>query len=666
MEVDEKKQQLQKKRDLLKELDYLRDPVKLATDVVRRLKNNEAQHSLDLVRVASSRMSCVVSWNHLIDYQMAAGHTEVALKIYQEMKKRAQPPDAYTFTVLLRGLAMARSHPSTLEKALRIYESMYAENSPVRPTVLHVNAVLKVCARVHDIDAMFGIAAKMPNTGPGAANNVTFTTILNAIRYELWQENLKARDDAVPATADEKMREDAVRRGRAIQMGRRMWEDVINRWQDGDMFVDEELVCSLGRLLLLGPSSKDIDDIMSLVEQTMEIPRQLPALGDPKRQSHHRAIRAIDGNAAPEGVEDENDPENSENALDIYEAEDADTDTSFSKLHPSPTPRSLPRPGRNTLSLLMDACLQLRAPSAANAYRKLLTDPEGRYRVTPDTENLHTYLRLLRQSRSSYAAVKLVEDMIADPPPGPGVTAKTFRIAMSACVRDKKNRNIGQTAERLVQMMAKTLEEPDIQTCSMFIELRGDREVPWQEKIKAIHALEANVRNWRSLLAYGRIGSDSKTLDTFQEKYAAAEAMGYDEEGSLDRLGANAPAKQLRIRKRMRNTDSLREAVDSDTGRIGQQAKLAVRSLVLGMVSLCDKVIDEAGEQMDRQTRSEVKQRRSELSGWVTKQNQKTLAWVEKKRGQAGRVGEGAYSVKAKSRIPRRQERTERSKYADA
>src|SRR5271167_2783318 len=98
------------------------------------------------------------------------------------MKKRGQKPDGHTYTILFRGMAEFTHYPQTLSKALSIYHSMDAENSPVQPNVIHTNAILKVCSRANDMDALFGIVAKLRRKGLRAPNNLTFTTILNAIR----------------------------------------------------------------------------------------------------------------------------------------------------------------------------------------------------------------------------------------------------------------------------------------------------------------------------------------------------------------------------------------------------------------------------------------------------------------------------------------------------
>ncbi|KAI4144395.1 MAG: hypothetical protein L6R39_004203, partial [Caloplaca ligustica] len=149
---------------------------------------------------------------------------------------------------------------------------MFADNCPVKPNIIHTNTVLKVCALAKDMDALWGIAAKLPTRGPGASNNLTFTIILNAIRNIAWHN-----DKDLP---DETLEEKGLRRQRAVMQGRRMWEEIIPRWRAGDMWIDEELVCAMGRLLLLGSTEKDYRDVLALADQVMAIPRQERRVAD--------------------------------------------------------------------------------------------------------------------------------------------------------------------------------------------------------------------------------------------------------------------------------------------------------------------------------------------------------------------------------------------------
>jgi hypothetical protein len=192
-----------------------------------------------------------------------------------QMKKRAQFPDSYTYTIILRGLSINAHLSGVLSKALSVYHSLSAPNSRVEPSIIHTNAALRVCARALDMDALWGIAGKIPESGPQAANATTYLTIINAVRQNLLLDPPKGE------TAEET----AERRERGIVEGRRLWEGIVARWRNADLKIDEELVCGMGRLLLIGSRPRDWDDVLSLLEQTMDIPRLVPRLGTPGREA---------------------------------------------------------------------------------------------------------------------------------------------------------------------------------------------------------------------------------------------------------------------------------------------------------------------------------------------------------------------------------------------
>jgi len=184
------------------------------------------------------------------------------------MKKRGQTPDSHTFTIIIRGCTEHRDVRAALGKVMLIFQSMQTDKSPIKPNTIHMNAIIKMCARARDIDSMFGIVAQMPDRGPSSPNNLTFTTIINALRMDAVGD---MRGDLTPM----QKRQNAEQ---AILNARRLWKDIIQRWRSGGFWVDEELVCAMGRLMLLG-QNQDRDDILSLIEQTMNIPRQVPRLG---------------------------------------------------------------------------------------------------------------------------------------------------------------------------------------------------------------------------------------------------------------------------------------------------------------------------------------------------------------------------------------------------
>ena len=402
------------------------------------------------------------------------------------MKKRAQVPDAHTFTILLRGLAQHAHYPQALGKALSLYHSMFTPNSPVKPSIIHTNAVLKVCTRAKDMDSLWGIAAKLPARGLGAPDNLTFTTILNAVR-----QNATVQLE-VSMSEEEKSR----RREKAILEGRRMWDDIIGRWRAGDMWIDEEMVCAMGRLLLIGGRPRDWDDVLSLVEQTMALPRLIPRLGTPARDGAGAPQIAAPDNAIFE-KEDREDGEPEAGA----EFNRVDISKAVVRLKGSVTqPAAYARPGRNTLSLVMEACLKMRAKQTAQEYWSLLTDPQG-YGITPDRDNYHMYMRLLRLSRASKEAITLLREEMAS---STNFTflAKTFRIAMSTCVRDRNNPAVMTHASQILDLMQSKLPDPDVQTLTMYLSLASSLN-DGPVIAKALAQLGPATVNLKSMLSYG-------------------------------------------------------------------------------------------------------------------------------------------------------------------
>ncbi len=69
-----------------RELQYLRDPLELALFVKQELRKGKAKEMLQLVRMASHSMQCIVSWNHVVDHLLAVGRVSEALKVYNEVR----------------------------------------------------------------------------------------------------------------------------------------------------------------------------------------------------------------------------------------------------------------------------------------------------------------------------------------------------------------------------------------------------------------------------------------------------------------------------------------------------------------------------------------------------------------------------------------------------
>lgn len=512
------------------------------------------------------------------------------------MKKRAQQPDAYTFTILLRGLAKNRhkSRAETVQHALTIYESMSAPNSPVEPSIIHANAVLQVCAYHGEVDTAFGIAAKLPSRGKGAPDNLTYTTILNGIRYGILDDKKRS------SMYSEEQLESKTQQ--AIIQGRRIWVDIIEKWCKGDLFIDEELVCAIGRLLLLGSQRHDVDDVFSLVEQTMDIPRQIPRRGDPARMNyliklsrgHNEGVEAHQGPVLDE------DPSLFDESHEISMSKNIRSMTPSSEFDPVPQVRNSIRsyaiPGRNTLSLLLRACLMMKAFKPSTEYRKMLTDPAGAYKVIPDSENVHMNLRILRSSRGSRAAAELVESMTVQPGDDMHVQPKTFRIAMSACVRDSKNHKVGSYAERILKMMSKGLEKPDLKTCQMYLQVisRDGIKGKWNEQKAALNLLDDLIGD------YGRL---------IRERKKDAKSAFGRAEGEPDAT----------------NDILQRKKWSGQPGMLASNPSEEVVEFVRKLIGVYDKVLQDSGESLLEQERRDLKRKRSMFSAFVQRVHYSTI-----------------------------------------
>lgn len=435
------------------------------------------------------------------------------------MKKRMQQPDSHTFTMLLRGFSLQSSrHPKRkppVDLALKIYHSMSADNCPVKPNIIHTNAVLHICALAGDIDALWGVAAKLPQRGPGTPTNFTFTTILDAIRMSAWQSGNDLEDQSVEETG--------VRRQESVIQGRRIWEEVISRWRAGDLWIDERLACSMGRLLLLGTVTQDFQDVLSLAEQVMGIPkRNADRIEPPPTVSYPMSQEVQPTDPATSSTEPTPTP------LDPPSSPPPPTDlVRVFRSDPSKDPPNLTaQPGPNTLSLLLAAGINLRQPRIAQYYWNLLTSPTGPYKVAPDNENYHMYLRLLRLQHNSRLALQVVQDLISQANDAPrkanaedgavmegkkqgAVAAKTFRIALSCCVRDKNNPEAINHATEIVRLMQETLTAPDIRSLGMYLDLGiSQKKKDWRAVWHVCRHMRAPMELVKNGLNYGVQGAE--------------------------------------------------------------------------------------------------------------------------------------------------------------
>ncbi|KAF2765227.1 hypothetical protein EJ03DRAFT_217225 [Teratosphaeria nubilosa] len=450
------------RRALQEEMKWLADPLKFTEHVHYTLRCDKPDKALELCRMASSRIKCVVAWNHCIDWHLKNGQYSEGLRIYNEMKKRGQFPDSYTYTILLRGLALPKlwklsetAKDANAIKAHGIYTSMLSPTSKVQPSIIHTNAALKATAQAADLDAFWGIVAHIPEEGPGAADHISYTTILDCIRHDV-SKHVQDVEQSPKQTNAKRMR--------AVDHGRRVWQVVVQKWRAGLIKVDEPLVGAMARLLLVSHRMVDWDDVLSLIQQTTKVQRQIAPIGSAERNVEHVRAEVGDELETSRLVDD-----SEEAAVD----REIPADKAFETVQP---PKKTPRskgisfqyavPGTELLYVVIEACTMMRIPKTAVAYWGILV---SEFKVKPDSHNLITYVRLLRQYRASKKVAKLIGEEL----PKLNVERRDlYRIALEACVRDMKNKHAAEHATVVVNTMEEHLHPTtDVLTLKHFLNL---------------------------------------------------------------------------------------------------------------------------------------------------------------------------------------------------
>ncbi|KAI8628665.1 hypothetical protein F5Y19DRAFT_109275 [Xylariaceae sp. FL1651] len=412
-----------------KELDYLKDPLHIANRVRKALDKDDFDHAALITRKASKDTKVAVSWNHLIDYQLNKGRLHTALKLYNEMKKRAQQPNVQTFTIIFRGCARSEHPKLAVSEAVKLYQNMLSVGR-IKPNTIHLNAVLHVCAKVEDLDSMFTIL-QSSTEGLRTPNNMTYTTIFNALR---------AKANKTPS-AD--LTEDEINEGKAsaIKRAKAIWEEVIARWWAGSLIIDEELVCAMGRILLMG-DYQDAVAVEALIEQTMMIPKEdAESLSLPESGSKRNNTLTSRG---------ESKVLTSTNNRSVTKAPGAPAVTHA-------------LPGNNSLSLILASLEKTGRTSKALRYWGMFTKHYG---VVPDTNNWTQLLKVFSRGKNSARTVAYLQNI-----PGNLLTSRHVRTAMNTCLRDNLNRTAFHNATEILGIMQKNLSSPDVQTLRTYLQV---------------------------------------------------------------------------------------------------------------------------------------------------------------------------------------------------
>ncbi|KAF9406873.1 hypothetical protein BGZ94_002919 [Podila epigama] len=188
---------------LSKKITIPKDPYLLSEKVVKFSKNGKLDEAITLVRESPNSRQNEVVWNHLIQESSKLGKTSQSFQLLNDMKKRNFEPNERTFTILLNGLALNSSSPNNVSRALELYRLM-EESEDISPTITHTNALLKVCSRKPDYDALSNVYSNMPKNGPNAPDIITYTTLVSTfarkggdegfrMAWKIWEDFLAAK-----------------------------------------------------------------------------------------------------------------------------------------------------------------------------------------------------------------------------------------------------------------------------------------------------------------------------------------------------------------------------------------------------------------------------------------------------------------------------------------
>ncbi|KAM7185372.1 hypothetical protein V8F33_012424 [Rhypophila sp. PSN 637] len=444
-----------------KHLQYLKDPKLIADHVKATLQKDKFLEALLLTRKASRNTKVTVSWNHLIDHQMKQQRLHAAIKLYNEMKKRGQKPDATTYTVIFRGCASSHHPKLAVSEALRIYNKMISVGD-IKPNMIHFNAVLDVCSRAGDIESLFTVV-NTANEGLRNPNNWSYTIIFNALRHQAWDTKDMTPED--------------IRNNKqlAITRARTIWEEVMERWRDGKVMVDEQLVCAMGRVLATGDKLEN-DSILELLEQTMEIPNFNKTINQatfPKPAEDESATQEITTTATSSEGESGDSPQPKQSEVSKPKPK---TKAAVAK-RSSSTNTTYPKPSNNTLSLLLTSIANTRKTSLAPRYWDYMTKTLN---IVPDKDNYLRYVQVLAKAHNSTKAAEVIPTIPSD-----CLSPMIYRVAFTCCAFDSQNNpQAFEHAKTIFRDMVKRTRVPDPLSMRIFLNTARSNDLIFKKQME--------------------------------------------------------------------------------------------------------------------------------------------------------------------------------------
>ncbi|KAI9167356.1 Pentatricopeptide repeat-containing protein 2 [Paramyrothecium foliicola] len=434
-------------RIVRKEMQHLTmDPFKVAQHVRGTLKLGRFDEALLLTQKVSKDMQAVVSWNALLLYLGENDKLDRAIKVYNDMKKRSQLPDVYTYTVLFKA-CMASSHPKrAVAEATRLY-NILLRDTRLQPNTLHLNAVLNVCAKAHDLDAMFMMADSINETSR-KADQWTYTIILNALCSHIRQQLKDLPFQQRKANID-----------KVVGQAKSLWVEVMDKWRKGEIRLDEDTVCAMGRVLLLANTRDEKRALFDILQQTMNMPN---------------LTKSTEGNG--------------------FANKDMEDISAGGPPVPAPQAQAFyVVPTQRTLTMVLNALTTLQLTTTGIKYWNLMV---RHYGVVPDSVNwsdLFTMLLVGKSSANAVASLKLVPDK--------HLTPGLYQKAIKTCLADNINSNVLENANEILDSMHTRLPVPDLLVLRLYVRLALSAHKNFRDQAKAGDVTSAKQAYGKQIIA---------------------------------------------------------------------------------------------------------------------------------------------------------------------
>lgn len=410
------------------------------------------------------------------------------------MKKRAQLPNAQTYTIIFKGCAESKHPKQAVNEALKIYNAMLS-STRLKPNTIHLNAVLDACARAQDLESIF--VTLRSASGLRAPNNLTYTIILNALRYQ--------PNNEVLASDSTEERKATVRASiqTTIERSRLVWDEVMTRWQNGEIIMDEELMCAMGRVLLLG-GANETDAVLRIVCEVLGIEKLLdggPALINEEgrkpvleKKQQRQEQKLVKSQAPPKNsiqpLQGWDDVVNGPDSADDYSSKQPEKENLATRLFAAQIePRSMMKiTGNNTLSLVMRALANDHRTKLAARWWDFMTLS---YNVVPDQRNYRDYLTCLATGAASSKATRMLLSLPAHIP-----DANLYRRGLLLCHFDGFNDGAFANATAIFDAMVKKLRIPDARCLKLYLQVAVSSQRKFKNTTQFPNTAEAK-------LAYG-------------------------------------------------------------------------------------------------------------------------------------------------------------------